>query len=91
MNLSDKIKEEALAHAKADAPMESVGLVHIVKGRERYFPCKNLSEDPKDNFTLDNMSDEFKRILEDNIAENVKIKIPEIKLPKLKKLEKVDG
>ena len=45
----------------------------------------------KDNFTLDNMSDEFKRILEDNIAENVKIKIPEIKLPKLKKLEKVDG
>jgi len=53
MKLNEKIKEEALAHAKKDSPRESVGLVHIVKGRQRYFPCKNLAETPDEHFVLD--------------------------------------
>ena len=35
MELLDSIKEEALEHAKKDFPKESVGLVHIVKGKQR--------------------------------------------------------
>ena len=53
MNINKKVKEEALAHAKEDSPRESVGLVHIVKGRQRYFPCNNLAETPDEHFVLD--------------------------------------
>ena len=53
MKITEKVKEEALAHAKEDSPRESVGLVHIVKGREKYFPCNNLAETPDEHFVLD--------------------------------------
>ena len=53
MNISEEIKEQALIHAKEEAPRESVGLVHIVKGRERYFRCKNQAEEPELHFCLD--------------------------------------
>ena len=53
MNISEEVKEKALEHAKEDAPKESVGLVHIVKGRERYFRCKNQAEEPELHFCLD--------------------------------------
>ena len=53
MNLSDEIKAQALEHAKQEDPKESVGLVHIVKGRERYFRCKNQAEEPELHFCLD--------------------------------------
>ena len=45
----------------------------------------------KDNFTLEHMTDNFKTLLDDNVKQNVPINIPQIKLPKLKKLEKVNG
>jgi len=53
MKLSEEVKEQALIHAKEEIPKESVGLVHIVKGREKYFRCINQSEEPEVSFRLD--------------------------------------
>ena len=53
MILEADIKSKILAHAKEDFPKESCGLIAVVKGRNRYFPCKNIATTPSEHFVLD--------------------------------------
>ena len=55
-------KDRALAHAKEQDPKESCGLLLNIRGKERYYPCRNLSMtnhqcfiiDPEDYVKADN-------------------------------------
>ena len=46
-------KEEALVHAKDQDPKESCGLLLNIRGKERYFPCRNLAMTSHHCFILD--------------------------------------
>jgi proteasome lid subunit RPN8/RPN11 len=53
LNLTKTIKQQALDHANEAYPKEAVGLVHVVKGRNRYYKCKNIADTPDEHFVLD--------------------------------------
>ena len=46
-------KQDALIHAKDQDPKESCGLLLEIKGKEKYFPCKNLSTYSQQCFIID--------------------------------------
>ena len=60
-----KWKEDALAHAKNEDPKESCGLLLNIKGKQKYFPCRNLAItnhqcfilDPEDYVKADNLGE----------------------------------
>ena len=47
------LQAKVIEHALAEYPKEACGLVAVVRGRRRYFPCDNVSETPEDHFMLD--------------------------------------
>ena len=53
MELTNFVKEQALTHAKDEYPKESVGLLQVIKGKQRYFKCKNIAQTPDEHFVLD--------------------------------------
>jgi len=46
-------KESALTHAIEEDPKECVGLLLNIRGKERYYPCRNLSMTAHQCFILD--------------------------------------
>ena len=53
MIIDDTIKAAAMAHAQELDPIEACGLVVVIKGQQRFWPCRNISEEPGDLFTID--------------------------------------
>ena len=53
MKLTATMQAEILQQAKDEFPRESCGLIAVVKGRRRYFPCRNIAEAPGEHFVLD--------------------------------------
>ena len=52
MTLPQSLKEQILEHAKAEHP-KCCGLVCVIKGRKRWFPCRNLAGTPDEHFVMD--------------------------------------
>lgn len=48
-----RTKQAAFLAAQQAAPRESCGLVVVVHGKERYWPCRNIAPDPEADFTID--------------------------------------
>lgn len=60
----EPLKPEMLEHARNASPAEACGLIAIVRGRQRYYPCKNLSSalnhfilDPQDYARVESMGE----------------------------------
>jgi len=50
--LNKEIIQQAISHAKDEYPRESCGVVIVFKGREKYYPCRNISLEPENSFEL---------------------------------------
>jgi len=53
MKLTPVLKAEILQHVQEADPKEACGLIHVVKGRRRYYRCTNIATTPDEHFILD--------------------------------------
>lgn len=53
VSLDPASRSDAEAHAKRDAPFEACGLLVISNGKQIYWPCRNLCDEPERHFVLD--------------------------------------
>ena len=53
MKLGTTLQTEILAYAQACDPKEMCGLIHVVKGRKRFYACNNIAATPDEHFVLD--------------------------------------
>jgi proteasome lid subunit RPN8/RPN11 len=51
--MNEDTRSAALAYAQAEFPREACGLVVVVKGKERFWPCRNISDLGGDQFIMD--------------------------------------
>ena len=52
-SLAHASKSDAEAHAKQDAPLEACGLLVQDSEGQRYWPCRNLCDEPELHFVMD--------------------------------------
>jgi len=52
IDLPTSVKHEIMMHARHDSPIESCGLVAVVKGNYQYFWCQNIADTPEEHFIL---------------------------------------
>ena len=52
IHLPTSVKHEIMMHARHDSPIESCGLVAVVKGNYQYFWCQNIADTPEEHFIL---------------------------------------
>ena len=50
--MTPESQDQALAHATAEFPHEACGLIIVVKGKERFWPCRNISSKAADQFIM---------------------------------------
>lgn len=48
----DSTRQAIMQHAIAEFPRECCGLIIVVNGKERYYPCKNLAATPYEHFVM---------------------------------------
>ena len=53
INLPASVKHDIMMHARHDSPIESCGLVAVVKGDYQYFACQNIADTPEEHFILE--------------------------------------
>jgi proteasome lid subunit RPN8/RPN11 len=53
MKLGTTLQAEILAYAQTCDPREMCGLIHVVKGRKRFYACANIAATPDEHFVLD--------------------------------------
>jgi len=53
MKLGTTLQTEIMAYAQACDPREMCGLIHVVKGRKRFYACANIATTPDEHFVLD--------------------------------------
>lgn len=50
--MNEQTQTAALEHAKTQFPREACGLVIVTKGKERFWPCRNISKRAHDQFIM---------------------------------------